>query len=113
MPLGQNSMAIPMCITAIKWMRPSGTGAGPRGSRRGSRGALVPIVSQRVGEVIGDHTVTFAGPGERFELRHQAEDRTLFARGALAAAAFLRDRGAGTYTMDDVLGALGDDARAP
>jgi len=70
-------------------------------------GRAVPIVSQRVGEVIGDHTLTFAGPGERLELRHQAEDRTLFARGALAAAAFLRGRGPGIYTMDDVLAARG------
>ena len=76
-------------------------------------GRSVPIVSQRVGEVIGDHTLTFAGPGERFELRHQAEDRTLFARGALAAATFLRGQGPGTYTMDDVLAARGDKAAAP
>ena len=91
---------------------PSGT-AQALAEALGVTGRTVPIVSQRLGEVIGDHTVTFAGPGERFELRHQAEDRTLFARGALAAAAFLRGRGAGTYTMDDVLAALEDDARAP
>ena len=76
-------------------------------------GRSVPIVSQRVGEVIGDHTLTFAGPGERFELRHQAEDRTLFARGALAAATFLRGQGPGTYTMDDVLAARGGPVTGP
>lgn len=76
-------------------------------------GRTAPIVSQRLGEVIGDHTLTFAGPGERFELRHQAEDRTLFARGALAAAAFLRGQGPGIYTMDDVLAARRPEQEAP
>lgn len=90
---------------------PSGT-ARALAEALASAGRTVPIVSQRLGEVIGDHTLTFAGPGERFELRHQAEDRTLFARGALAAATFLRGRGPGTYTMDDVLAARGGEATA-
>ncbi len=85
---------------------PSGTARALAEALEGA-GRSVPIVSQRVGEVIGDHTLTFAGPGERFELQHQAEDRTLFARGALAAAMFLRGQGPGTYTMDDVLAARG------
>ena len=85
---------------------PSGTARALAEALAGA-GRTVSIVSQRVGEVIGDHTLTFAGPGERFELRHQAEDRVLFARGALAAATFLQGRAPGTYTMDDVLAARG------
>ena len=91
---------------------PSGTARALADALEGA-GRSVPIVSQRVGEVIGDHTLTFAGPGERFELRHQAEDRVLFARGALAAATFLQGRAPGTYTMDDVLVARGGQAKAP
>ena len=91
---------------------PSGTARALADALEGA-GRSVPIVSQRVGEVIGDHTLTFAGPGERFELRHQAEDRVLFARGALAAAKFLQGRAPGTYTMDDVLAARGGQATAP
>jgi len=91
---------------------PSGTARALAEALAGA-GRTVSIVSQRVGEVVGDHTLTFAGPGERFELRHQAEDRTLFARGALAAATFLQGRAPGTYTMDDVLAARGGPATGP
>ncbi|MBL6718482.1 MAG: 4-hydroxy-tetrahydrodipicolinate reductase [Pseudomonadales bacterium] len=90
---------------------PSGTARALAEALQGA-GRTVPIVSQRVGGVIGDHTLTFAGPGERFELRHQAEDRTLFARGALAAASFLQGQAPGTYTMDDVLTSRGGQATA-
>ncbi|MDE1151729.1 MAG: 4-hydroxy-tetrahydrodipicolinate reductase [Micavibrio sp.] len=58
----------------------------------------------RGGDVIGDHTVTFAGMGERLELTHKASDRSLFARGAVTAACWLAGKPAGTYTMKDVLG---------
>jgi 4-hydroxy-tetrahydrodipicolinate reductase len=54
--------------------------------------------------VIGDHSVIFAGDGERITLSHQAEDRTLFARGALKAALWARDKKPGLYAMSDVLG---------
>lgn len=91
---------------------PSGTARVLADALEGA-GRSVPIVSQRVGEVIGDHTLTFAGPGERLELRHQAEDRVLFARGALAAARFLQGQAPGTYTMDHVLAARGGPATAP
>jgi 4-hydroxy-tetrahydrodipicolinate reductase len=58
----------------------------------------------RGGDVIGDHTVTFAGNGERLELSHRASDRMMFARGALRAAKWLVSRPAGLYSMQDVLG---------
>jgi 4-hydroxy-tetrahydrodipicolinate reductase len=54
--------------------------------------------------VVGDHTVIFAGQGERIELAHRAEDRSLFARGAVTAALWGRDKLPGYYTMADVLG---------
>jgi 4-hydroxy-tetrahydrodipicolinate reductase len=58
----------------------------------------------RGGDIVGEHTVIYAGPGERLELTHRAHDRMTFAYGALRAAAWLRGRPAGLYTMGDVLG---------
>lgn len=58
----------------------------------------------RGGTVIGEHTVILAGHGERIELRHSAEDRGLFAAGAVKAALWGRDKGPGQYSMDDILG---------
>jgi 4-hydroxy-tetrahydrodipicolinate reductase len=71
---------------------------GPR--RRGAIG----FTSLRGGGVIGEHSVIFAGDGERITLTHQAEDRGLFARGALRAALWARGRKPGLYAMADVLG---------
>ncbi|HEY8537586.1 MAG TPA: 4-hydroxy-tetrahydrodipicolinate reductase [Steroidobacteraceae bacterium] len=58
----------------------------------------------RGGDVIGDHTVTFAGIGERIELTHRASDRMTFARGAMRAAQWIVGRSPGLYSMQDVLG---------
>jgi 4-hydroxy-tetrahydrodipicolinate reductase len=58
----------------------------------------------RGGDIIGEHDVIFAGPGERIVLRHVASDRSLFARGAIRAALWGLDRKPGQYTMMDVLG---------
>jgi 4-hydroxy-tetrahydrodipicolinate reductase len=62
------------------------------------------VLALRGGDVIGDHTVIFAGAGERLELTHRAQSRESFARGALRAAQWLATRPAGLYTMRDVLG---------
>lgn len=66
----------------------------------------VGFASARGGSVAGDHDVLFLGPGERLILSHRAEDRRIFARGALAAARFLVGKPAGTYTMRDVIDSL-------
>lgn len=58
----------------------------------------------RGGTVVGDHVVVIAGRGERIELAHRAEDRGLFARGAVRAALWARDQEPGCYGMADVLG---------
>ncbi len=58
----------------------------------------------RGGDIVGEHTVTFAGPGELVEITHRATDRVTFARGALRAAEWLVGRRAGLYGMSDVLG---------
>lgn len=57
----------------------------------------------RGGDVVGDHTVLFAGPGERLELTHKASSREIFANGSLRAAAWATGKQPGLYTMQDVL----------
>ncbi len=80
---------------------------GDRG-RDGITGARAPgrigFASLRGGSAAGDHQVLFAGEGERIELGHRAESRTIFAHGAVKAALWLRDKPPGRYTMQDVLG---------
>ena len=79
--------------------------------RDGMTGARKPgdigFASLRGGTVVGEHSVIFAGPAERVELTHRAEDRLIFARGALHAALWARGKTPGLYSMADVLG-LGD-----
>ncbi|MBA3880259.1 MAG: 4-hydroxy-tetrahydrodipicolinate reductase [Sphingobium sp.] len=64
----------------------------------------IGFASLRGGTVAGDHQVVFAGPGERLELGHRAEDRAIFANGAVTAALWLAGRTPGRYTMAEVLG---------
>jgi 4-hydroxy-tetrahydrodipicolinate reductase len=74
---------------------------GQTGARREG---TIGFATLRGGTVVGDHQVIFAGPGERVELAHRAEDRSLFARGALRAALWAFDKKPGYYSMADVLG---------
>ncbi len=74
---------------------------GDTGERTGRE---IGVHALRGGDVVGDHTVVFAGAGERVELTHKASSRDTFAGGALRAAAWLKGRGPGSYTMFDVLG---------
>jgi 4-hydroxy-tetrahydrodipicolinate reductase len=68
------------------------------------RDAEIGIVALRGGDVVGDHTVVFAGLGERLELIHRAQSRDCLARGALRAATWLAAQPVGRYAMRDVLG---------
>jgi len=61
------------------------------------------ILAMRGGEVVGEHTVRFAGPTEYIELTHRALSRDVFVHGALTAATWLKGRAPGLYSMDDVL----------
>ena len=77
-------------------------------SREGHTGARrdgdIGFAALRGGTVVGEHSVVFAGSGERIELAHRSEDRGLYATGAVRAALFARDQPPGLYTMADVLG---------
>lgn len=72
------------------------TGARPRGQ--------IGVLAIRGGDVVGDHTVSFLGEGERIELTHRATSREAFAQGALLAAKFIAKRKSGLYNMAQVLG---------
>ena len=58
----------------------------------------------RGGDIVGDHTVLFAGTGERIEITHKSSSRETYAQGSLRAVRFLAGRSAGLYDMFDVLG---------
>jgi 4-hydroxy-tetrahydrodipicolinate reductase len=64
----------------------------------------IGVHSVRAGDVVGDHTVTLAGRGERLELTHKASSRETFAAGALRAAGWVVGKPPGLYSMEDVLG---------
>lgn len=66
--------------------------------------STIGFATVRGGDIVGDHTVLFAGIGERIEITHKASSRATFALGALRAARFLRASAAGLYDMQDVLG---------
>ncbi|MCR8826892.1 4-hydroxy-tetrahydrodipicolinate reductase [Pseudosulfitobacter koreensis] len=88
---------------ALNDVRDSGrdgiTGARKRGD--------IGFAAIRGGDIVGEHDVMFAGPGERIVLRHMATDRLVFARGAIRAAKWTQGRAPGAYDMLDVLGLNG------
>ena len=80
-------------------------------ARHGMMGERTPreigVMALRGGDVVGEHTVFFAGQGERLEVTHRATSRDQFARGALRAALWVKGRPPGLYDMHDVLGLRG------
>jgi len=100
--------------TALMFGRAAAAGRGVNLAQRSVRGrdgmtgaraaGDIGFASLRGGTAVGDHSVIFAGPAERIELTHRAEDRMIFARGALHAALWVRGKKPGLYSMADVLG---------
>jgi 4-hydroxy-tetrahydrodipicolinate reductase len=80
------------------WQKSRDGHTGPR--RRGEIG----FATLRGGDVVGDHTVIYAGDGERIEITHKASNRSVFASGAVRAALWTQDKTPGLYSMTDVLG---------
>jgi 4-hydroxy-tetrahydrodipicolinate reductase len=83
---------------------PSGTAKRLQEILKRARGQDVPAHALRIGDVVGDHTVTFGTRGERIELTHRAGSRETLARGALRAAKWAVAQPPGLYDMQDVLG---------
>jgi 4-hydroxy-tetrahydrodipicolinate reductase len=100
--------------TALMLGEAAATGRGINLAQRSARGrdgitgarqaGDIGFASLRGGTVVGEHSVVFAGPYERIELVHRAEDRSLFANGAVKAALWARNKKPGFYSMLDVLG---------
>ncbi|HEY3295143.1 MAG TPA: dihydrodipicolinate reductase C-terminal domain-containing protein [bacterium] len=82
---------------------PSGTALGLAHAVRDAVEETTPITSLRMGDVTGEHRITFGGPGERIEIIHRADSRAVFAVGALRAASWLLHKSPGFYGMGDVL----------
>jgi 4-hydroxy-tetrahydrodipicolinate reductase len=83
---------------------PSGTAKTLAEVLKAVRSNKIPIQSIREGDVVGEHTVSFEGPGERLELTHRAASRKIFALGALRAAKWIINKPPRLYSMHDVLG---------
>ena len=83
---------------------PSGTAKTLAEILKQVRNSEIPIQSIREGDVVGEHTVIFGGPGESLELTHRAANRGIFALGALRAAKWIVDKPPGLYSMQNVLG---------
>jgi 4-hydroxy-tetrahydrodipicolinate reductase len=78
--------------------------SGRQGQVGPRREGEIGVLAGRGGDVVGDHTVYFLGPGERLELTHRAHTRDTFAQGAVRAAVWLVGRAPGFYTLEDTLG---------
>jgi 4-hydroxy-tetrahydrodipicolinate reductase len=87
--------AVDLATTSVR-TRDGHTGARPRGA--------IGFATLRGGDVVGDHSVIFAGEGERVELTHKAQSRVIYAAGAVRAARWTEGKQAGRYSMRDVLG---------
>jgi 4-hydroxy-tetrahydrodipicolinate reductase len=83
---------------------PSGTAKTLADILKAVRAIKIPIQSLREGDVVGEHTVIFSGPGESLELTHRAANRGIFAGGALRAAKWIINKPPGLYSMQNVLG---------
>ena len=90
--------------TALMLGRAAAAGRADRARDAANSPNGVGFASLRGGTVVGEHKVIFAGTHERIILEHVAEDRSIFARGAIAAAKWGRGRTPGLYSMSDVLG---------
>ena len=81
---------------------------GRQGMGQARAPGAIGFASIRASDIVGEHTVFIAGPGERLELSHRATDRDIFARGALLAARWLAGRAPGLYRFEDVFEPAGD-----
>ena len=92
-------------VAAARGLSAEGDAVHGRRGETGARGAReIGVHALRGGDVVGDHTLVLAGPGERLELTHRAQTRQIFARGAVLAALWAAQKPPGLYGMADVLG---------
>lgn len=99
------ALALGRAAAAARGVAFEGVAVLPRAGATGARApGSIGFSSIRAADIVGEHTALLASTGERLELTHRATDRAIFARGALAAAAWLVGKPAGAYSLDNVLG---------
>ncbi|MDA8390201.1 MAG: 4-hydroxy-tetrahydrodipicolinate reductase [Gammaproteobacteria bacterium] len=99
------ALAMGRAIAQARGLRLEDVAVYDRHARREARAdGSIGFASIRAGEIVGEHRVLLVGPSERLEIGHVADDRRVFAEGALRAARFVRHAPAGLYDMRDVLG---------
>jgi len=99
------AVRLTQAVAAVRDLDPQKVGLYGRHGQVGARKAEeIGVHALRGGDVVGDHTLILAGPGERVELTHRAHTREIFARGAVKAAHWIVEQGPGRYDMGDVLG---------
>lgn len=97
--------ALALARAAASARGPSSSITPPANSRaEGRPEGQIGVTSLRAGDLVGEHTVLFSGPGEQLSLTHRASDREIFARGALTAALWLMSQPPGRYDMRDFIG---------
>ena len=96
------------CVAAGKDLDASSFVFGRQGKTGPRTAKEIGVMTLRGGGVVGDHTLILAAPGERIELSHRAQDRSIFARGALRAAQWVVGRSPGRYDMAHVIGVSSD-----
>ena len=102
------ALALGQAVAAARGLELPGDGVFARHGQTGERPAgSIGFSTIRGGDIVGEHTVLFAGDGERVEISHKASNRGNFAAGALQAARWLKGRGPGLYGMRDVLAGAG------
>ncbi len=103
-PSGTAKRLAEILCTSRGWKKEEAVTSGRLGLSEGRKREEIAVFSLRAGDVIGEHTVLFAGDGERLELTHRATNRDTFARGAIEAVKFVAGAKPGWYDMLDVLG---------
>jgi 4-hydroxy-tetrahydrodipicolinate reductase len=98
------ALALAESAARARGLDPQADTVAGRSGQGARRDGEIGIASVRAGDIVGTHTVWFAGAGERLMVTHEATDRAIFARGALRAAAWLASQNPGRYGMANVLG---------
>ena len=103
-PSGTAQRLVEIVRTNKKGLESAAEITGRQGISDGRNSDEIGVFAIRAGDIVGEHTVFFAGSGERIELTHRAANRNTFSTGAVLALEFLAGQGPGLYTMFDVLG---------
>jgi len=98
------ALALAASAARARGLDPSADTHAGRAGQGARREGEIGIASVRAGDIVGTHTVLFAGSGERLTVGHEATDRSIFALGAIRAASWLATQKPGRYTMANVLG---------